>query len=58
MTNEVELCLRDNAADEGESRPAGRRITFVPPLSVTFTVDEESETVWVLHVRVFRRRSK
>jgi hypothetical protein len=41
---------------EGESRSQGRRITFVPPLAVTFRIEPDGQTVSVLQVRMFRQR--
>jgi hypothetical protein len=52
----IEQRLLRNAANEGESRSGGRRITFVPPLAVTFRIEADGHTVSVLHVRVFRKR--
>ncbi len=48
--------LRRAPENEGESRSGGRRITFVPPLAVTFAVESDRRTVTVLHVQLFRRR--
>jgi hypothetical protein len=47
---------RGEPVEEGESRPKGRRITFVPPLALTFRVGSDEGTVTIVHVRVFRRR--
>jgi hypothetical protein len=49
--------LARNARNEGESRPGGRRITFVPPLAVRFQIEANGQTVSVLHVRLYRKRS-
>jgi hypothetical protein len=48
--------LRQNAVGEGESRPKGRRIMFVPPLAVTFRIERDGHTASVLEVRMFRQR--
>jgi hypothetical protein len=48
--------LRNDPFNEGESRPKGRRITFVPPLAVTFRLEFDGQTVSVLQVRMFRQR--
>lgn len=48
--------LSEEPANEGESRNAGRRITFVPPLAVTFRFEPRLRMALVLHVRFFRRR--
>jgi hypothetical protein len=52
----VDQRLANDPLNEGESRPAGSRITFVAPLAVRFHIDAAAQTVTVLHVRVFRRR--
>jgi len=54
----LEQRLRRNAHLEGESRSMGRRITFVPPLAVTFRIEADGQTVSVLQVRMFRQRKK
>lgn len=51
----VEQRLRRNPLAEGESRPKGRRVTFEPPLTVTFRVEADGRTVSVLHIRLFRQ---
>ncbi len=48
--------LSQNPANEGESRPGGRRITFLPPLAVRFQIEPNKQTVTVLQVRMFRSR--
>ncbi|HVL15943.1 MAG TPA: hypothetical protein VM529_25445 [Gemmata sp.] len=45
--------LEQNAADEGESRTQGARITFEPPLGMLFWVNEQAQRVLVLHVWAF-----
>jgi len=52
----VEFRLRVDPRNEGESRPGGRRITFEPPLAVTFCIGKDGRTVSVLHVRLVKRR--
>lgn len=54
----LEQRLLKDPANEGESRPGGRRITFVPPLAVRFQIEGDGQTVTVLHVRLFGRRKK
>jgi hypothetical protein len=51
---EQRLCT--NPFGEGESRSQGRRITFVPPLAVTYSIEADGQTVTVLQVRMFRQR--
>lgn len=53
----IDLRLRDDPANVGESRPGGRRISFFPPLAVRFKVDSNHQVVTILHVRLFRRRN-
>jgi hypothetical protein len=54
----LENRLRCDPANEGESRPGGRRITFVTPLAVRFQIEADGQTVTVLQVRLFGRRKK
>ena len=56
--NHVEQRLRRDPHNEGESRPKGRRITFVQPLAVVFRIEADGQTVSVLQIRVYRRRGK
>ena len=51
--DEIEMCLLRNPHGEGESRSNGQRITFVPPLAITFRVEADGETVTVLQARLF-----
>jgi len=46
----IDNLLRDNPLSVGESRPDNRRIIFVLPLAVTYTVSELDRTVKVLKV--------
>jgi hypothetical protein len=57
-SHSVEQRLQRDPLNEGESRSGGRRITFVPPLAVTFRVEPDGQTVTVLHVRTFRQRRR
>ncbi len=57
-SHQVDQLLAQDPIQEGESRPHGRRIFFVPPLAVTFFVDEAGKTVTVLHMRMFRTRKQ
>ena len=54
-SNVIDQRLRNSPSTEGESRPKGRRITFVAPLAVVFRVEADGRTVSVLEVRFFRR---
>jgi plasmid stabilization system protein ParE len=53
----IDQRLRQNPQQEGESRPRGRRIAFMPPLAVVFRVERDGQTVSVLQIRLFRRRT-
>jgi hypothetical protein len=50
--------LERDPLNEGESRSKRRRVAFFPPLAVTFRVERDGQTVSVLHIRLFRRRSQ
>jgi hypothetical protein len=52
--HEAEQRLRRDPRHEGESRPGGRRIIFVPPLAVIYRVD--GRLVSILGVRRYGRR--
>ena len=54
----IDQRLQSDPLQEGESRFRGRRITFVPPLAVTFRVEADGQTVTVVEIRLFRRRSR
>lgn len=53
----IEKRLSNDPENEGESREAGRCITFELPLSVIFRVEADGRTVTVLKVLLMRRRS-
>jgi hypothetical protein len=52
----VDQQLSANPFAKSESRPNNRRITFVPPLVVTYRIESDDRTVTVLGVREIRRR--
>jgi len=52
----IDQRLGNDPSNEGESRPGGRRITFVAPLAIRFRIEADGQTVTVLHVRLFGRR--
>jgi hypothetical protein len=56
-SHEIDLRLQSDPHNEGESRTHGTRITFVVPLAALFRVEPDGQTVTVLQVRLFRRRS-
>jgi hypothetical protein len=53
----IDQRLASDPQNEGESRSKGRRILFVPPLVVLFRLESDGQTVSVLQVRLFRRRT-
>ena len=53
-TSKVDQLLRSNPYENSESREADRRIMFVAPLAVTFSVNAAAGTVEVLRVRQYR----
>ena len=54
----IDQLLRDDPAQQGESRPRGRRILFAAPLGITFYVNRQAARVFVLHVWRFRQRGE
>jgi hypothetical protein len=54
--NKIDQLLSNDPLSEGESRPGGRRIMFVPLLAVVFHVDQSANTVYVLSVWPIRPR--
>jgi hypothetical protein len=57
-THLLEQRLSSDPMRDSESRAEGHRITFVPPLAIRFQIDNERNSVTVLHVRLFGRRRK
>jgi hypothetical protein len=53
--DEIDRRLRRNPDQEGESRPAGRRILFVSPLAVTYNVFPNENLVVVSDVWRFTK---
>jgi hypothetical protein len=49
-SHRVDQLLANDPQNQGESRPRGRRILFVPPLGIIFRVDASTQVVFVLHV--------
>lgn len=56
-TDNLERLLSRQPADIGESRELNERVCFVEPLFVRFAVEVEADSVTVLDVRVYRKRS-
>jgi plasmid stabilization system protein ParE len=57
-TNRIDQQLQTDPLGDSESRPGGRRILFVSPLGITFRIEADGQTVSVLRVWLFRRRSQ
>lgn len=55
-TATIDQLLLVNPHEQGESRDDGRRILFVPPLIVIFSVDADHNVVRMLSVRHLKRR--
>ena len=53
--HEIDVQLRDDPRDCGESRPDDVRIFFVRPLAVTFRIEEDDRIVRVADVWRIRR---
>ena len=49
-TDRIDLLLSSHPENEGESRTGARRITFVPPLVVVFSLKSQQRVVRILHV--------
>ena len=49
--NRIDAILQIDPETRGESRSGSIRILVVPPLAVTFEVQEPDRVVWVLGVR-------
>ena len=56
-TNEIDIQLESRPFALGESRPGGRRIHFVYPLGLLFRIEQDEQTVSVLHLWQFQIRS-
>lgn len=54
--HELDKRLAAKPKEEGESRSKDRRVTFIPPLAVTFRLEADGQTVTVLHIRLFEKR--
>jgi hypothetical protein len=49
-TVQIDQALQSSPGEFGESRTGNRRIAFVPPLGLAFSVDEAHQRAKVLHV--------
>jgi hypothetical protein len=50
----IDQQLKDDPENQGESRSGDLRIFFLAPLGITYEVDNQTSTVYVLHVWLFR----
>jgi hypothetical protein len=53
-THAIDGRLSNDPLNEGESRPAGRRVLLVPPLGVAFRANAQARTVIVLQAWYIR----
>jgi hypothetical protein len=53
-STQVDGRLAEDPWGNGESGANGRRILFASPLTVAYRIEEDEETVSVLHVWLFR----
>lgn len=56
--HQIDQQLQANPYGLGESRPEGRRVLFFYPLGVSFRVEQDEQTVSVLHIWRFQRHAK
>jgi hypothetical protein len=54
---EIDRLLENSPDDVGESRPNHRRVAFVPPLGVVFSVQESNKAAKVLRIWTIPGRS-
>lgn len=54
-SNQIDQELQSSPHNLGESRPEGWRIHFVYPLGIAFRIENNGQTVSVLHVWRFYR---
>ena len=55
--HQIDVLLARDPFGQGESRPNGRRLAFVPPLGFYYRLEDDEKTVVVLRAWVFRKRS-
>lgn len=48
--NQIDQSLEQDPSTQGESRPKGRRIFFIPPLGVIFRINRRKKLVRVVEV--------
>lgn len=52
----IDLALQSDPIPNSESRSENEFVHFVYPLGISFEIDGEKSTVYILHVWQFRRR--
>jgi hypothetical protein len=57
-TSQIDEELEANPYVLGESRPEGRRILFIYPLGVLFRIEQDEQTISVLHIWQFQRHNQ
>jgi hypothetical protein len=57
-TNTIDRELKADPFLRSESRDEDRRVLFVPPLGVFFSVNVQRPVVWVGHVWYYQQRRK
>ena len=55
-THSIDLALQSDPRQESESRDENEFVRFFFPLGVSFEIDTEKSTVYILHVWQFRHR--
>jgi hypothetical protein len=56
-SHQIDQQLQADPISPSESRPGGRRVLFASPLGILFRVEADGQTVSILRVWLFRRRS-
>ena len=56
-SHQIDMRLEADAIGQSESRPEGRRVLFEYPLAEIFRLEQDEQTVTVLHVWRFRKRT-
>jgi hypothetical protein len=57
-TSEIDRQLQTDPLKPSESRPGSRRILFEPPLGILFRIEADGQTVSVLRVWLYRKRTR
>ncbi len=57
-SHQIELHLKRDPHNAGESRPNNRRILHIAPLGVIYRIEPDGKTVSVLQLWMFQKRKK